>query len=52
MAKIAEIKCNCTVCGSRFRIRLDRNGNTKRDAGYCVFCRSILEETDYRKISE
>ncbi len=52
MTEIPEIKCNCTICGSRFRIRVDRQGNTSREARYCAFCRSLLEETNYRKITE
>ena len=42
----ASIKCNCTVCGSRFRIRVDRTGNVNHEATYCVFCRSMLEDTE------
>lgn len=41
-----EIKCNCTVCGSRFRIKLDREGNVNHEAVYCSFCRAILEDTE------
>ncbi len=52
MSEVAEIKCNCTICGSRCRIRIDRQGNTSREVRYCPFCRSIIEETDYRKINE
>ncbi|MBN1897040.1 MAG: hypothetical protein JW789_04975 [Candidatus Aenigmarchaeota archaeon] len=43
---VNDVKCNCTVCGSRFRIITDREGNMNRFARYCTFCRSILEETD------
>ena len=41
-----QIKCNCTICGSRFRIITDREGNRKSFPKYCTFCRSLLEETD------
>jgi hypothetical protein len=40
------IKCNCTVCGSRFRVKVDREGNVRHDANYCVFCRSMLEDVE------
>jgi hypothetical protein len=40
------IKCNCTVCGSRFRIRVDRQGNVNHEATYCVFCRAMLEDIE------
>jgi hypothetical protein len=40
------IKCNCTVCGSRFRVRIDRKGNEGAIAKYCAFCRALLENTD------
>jgi hypothetical protein len=52
--KVEEIKCNCTICGSRFRVRVDREGNVNRDTRYCVFCRSMLEDTEdleYQKVS-
>ncbi len=41
-----EIKCNCTVCGSRFRVKVDREGNVNHDSRYCVFCRAILEDSE------
>ena len=41
-----EMKCNCTVCGSRFRVKVDREGNVNHDSRYCVFCRAILEDTE------
>jgi hypothetical protein len=41
-----EIKCNCTVCGSRFRVKLDREGNVNHEASYCVYCRAMLEDVD------
>jgi hypothetical protein len=41
-----EIKCNCTVCGSRFRIKLDRQGNVNHEATYCVYCRAMLEDIE------
>ncbi len=44
--KIEETKCNCTICGSRFRIRIDRLGNVSPLAKYCAFCRSLLEEVE------
>ncbi|MCD6496378.1 MAG: hypothetical protein J7K54_03850 [Candidatus Aenigmarchaeota archaeon] len=43
---IQEIKCNCTICGSRFRIRVDRLGNAGPEPKYCPFCRSLLEEIE------
>jgi len=42
-----EVKCNCTVCGSRFRVRVDREGNVNHETTYCVFCRSMLEDIEY-----
>ena len=44
--KIEQIKCNCTICGSRFRITVDRIGNVRPMAKYCSFCRSVLDETE------
>ena len=41
-----EVKCNCTICGSRFRVLTDRNGNLNNVAKYCTFCRSLLEEVE------
>ena len=46
MAKNDELKCNCTVCGSRFRVKVDRHGNVNHEATYCVFCRSMLEDIE------
>lgn len=46
MAGKDEIKCNCTVCGSRFRIKLDRQGNVNHEATYCVYCRAMLEDIE------
>ena len=45
-----RIKCNCTVCGSRFRINVDRQGNVNHEATYCVFCRSMLEDIEESKV--
>ena len=44
--KKKQIKCNCTVCGSRFRVKIDREGNVNKDANYCVFCRAMLEDSE------
>ncbi len=41
-----ELKCNCTVCGSRFRVKTDRQGNVNHEATYCVFCRAMLEDIE------
>jgi hypothetical protein len=44
--KVQFIKCNCTICGSRFRVMIDRLGNVSPIAKYCPFCRSLLEEVE------
>ncbi len=44
--KLQFIKCNCTICGSRFRVTIDRLGNVTPIAKYCAFCRSLLEEVE------
>jgi len=41
-----DVKCNCTVCGSRFRVKIDREGNANHEATYCVFCRAMLEDEE------
>ena len=46
LAEKDRIKCNCTVCGSRFRIMVDRAGNVNHEATYCVFCRAMLEDIE------
>jgi len=46
------LKCNCTVCGSRFRIKVDREGNVNNDARYCVFCRALLEDSEKIGVQE
>jgi len=46
LAEKDELKCNCTVCGSRFRIKVDRQGNVNHEATYCVFCRAMLEDIE------
>jgi hypothetical protein len=46
LAEKDHIKCNCTVCGSRFRIKVDRQGNVNHEATYCTFCRAMLEDVE------
>ena len=38
-----EIKCNCTVCGSRFRVKVKK----LEPVVYCIFCRAMIEDTEY-----
>jgi hypothetical protein len=46
LEKLELLKCNCTICGSRFRVKIDRLGNVNPIAKYCAFCRSLLEEVE------